>query len=259
MNTLHPFLHEIDDYLRTELATARYPEDEQGGIYHSSERPVKRLGLLLEPFSGLPVWVKETQVDGLWIHRHWQLDLTALPPDVGIVAHHLPFDETLTIGYNLRLSRKLGAIGDPEPLGYKQSNSSTGELLPDRPIGMLIDVARHEFDIWLDTCKRIFGGYERAEAGLNSVVEQATSYRVAVVGAMTDALVREAAERGAQVYLTGAYRKPAQQAVDECGMAVVAVGHRRSEEWGLKELADLLHERWSIDCYIHQSTAISRL
>ena len=259
MKTSHPFLQDINDYLRTELATDRYPDDEQGGIYQPSNRPVKRLGLLLEPFSGLPAWVKETQVDGLWIHRHWQLDLAALPLDIGIVAHHLPFDETLTIGYNTRLAKQLGALGDPEPLGYKQANSPTGESLPDRPIGMWIDVARHEFDVWLDTCKRLFDGYERAEAGLDLAVEQTTTYRVAVVGAMTDALVREAAGRGAQVYLTGAYRKPAQQAVDESGMAVVAIGHRRSEEWGLKELADLLHERWPIDCYIHQSTVVSRL
>ena len=61
---------------------------------------------------------------------------------------------------------------------------------------------------------------------------------------MNDALVREAADRGANLYVTGQYRKPGQEAVDETGIAVVAVGHRRSEEWGLRALAHLLRQRW---------------
>ena len=69
--------------------------------------------------------------------------------------------------------------------------------------------------------------------------------RVAVVGAMTDALVREAASRGADVYTTGQLRQPAQAAVLETGIGVVGVGHRRCEEWGLRALAGVLCERWS--------------
>lgn len=67
---------------------------------------------------------------------------------------------------------------------------------------------------------------------------------MAVVGAMTDALVREAALRGADLYITGQLRKPALSAVKETGIAVVAAGHRRCEEWGLKALAGVLRERW---------------
>lgn len=70
--------------------------------------------------------------------------------------------------------------------------------------------------------------------------------RVAVVGAMTDALVREAADRGAQIYVTGQYRQPAREAVRETGIGVIAVGHRRSEIWGLRALAGVIRERWSM-------------
>ena len=61
---------------------------------------------------------------------------------------------------------------------------------------------------------------------------------------MNDALIREAADRGAGLYLTGQYRTPAQAAVNETGIAVAAVGHCRSEAWGLRALADVLRERW---------------
>lgn len=251
--TIEPlFLDTITHFLWNEFHTDRYPETEQGGIYHATSRPIQRIGLALEPFPGVSAWVQETQIDALWLHRPWKLDLADFPADVGIFFNHLSFDETLTIGYNTYLASRLGAMGTPEPLGYKQVTNEAGVLLPQRPIGMLTDVAEHEFDYWLAMVKQEFGGYDRAETGRDSTGWQVENCRVAVVGAMTDELVREAANRGANLYLTGAYRKPAQQAVDETGIAVVAVGHRRSEEWGMQALADILQKRWPVDCFIHE-------
>lgn len=236
-------LRELADFLQNELATDRYLNREQGGIYHHSDRPISRLGLALEPWPALPKWLEENKLDALWLHRPWQLDRTKLPPDVGIVYHHLPFDEALTMGYNTLLANLMNSLGTPEPLGYKQDTTDTGELLPKRAIGMLFDRVEQEFDAVLREVSTMFGGYDRAEAG-RCQTGQHTIGRIAVVGAMNDALVREAHERGASLYLTGQYRKPAQKAVDDTGMAVIAVGHYRSEEWGMRALAALLHERW---------------
>ena len=63
---------------------------------------------------------------------------------------------------------------------------------------------------------------------------------MAVVGAMTDALVREAHARGIGAYVTGQWRQPAARAVRETGLGIVVLGHRRSELWGLRALAGLL-------------------
>ncbi len=259
MNTSPFFLNDLADFLQTELGANRYEDAEKGGVYHPCQRPIKRLGLSLEPFSDLPNWVNDLQLDAVWLHRPWQFDPAVLPPDVGILTHHLPFDETLTMGFNARLSAQIGAIGSLKPLGYKQDADEDGTLLPQRPIGMLVDVVEQEFDHWLSTVKTMFGGYDRAEAGHGSGGWQGSNGRVAVVGAMTDELVREAARQGAHLYLTGSYRKPGQQAVDETGIAVIAVGHRRSEVWGLRALADLLHEHWEIECVLHEKPVLSKL
>ncbi len=238
-----PFLtlSAIAGYLHRAFAVDRYPADERGGVYRSAdaEQPVRRLGLALEPWSGLPAWVAAERLDAVWLHRPWQLDAAALPPGLGVLFNHLPFDEHLTIGYNSRLAAELGTLGQPEPIGFKQAATETGERLSQRTIGMLFDVAEAEFDQLLGTTAGLFGGYDRAEAG-----RQLRIGRVAVVGAMNDSLIREAAGRGANVYVTGQYRKPGQEAVDETGLAVIAVGHRRSEEWGLRALADLLRRQW---------------
>ncbi|ADB42208.1 Nif3-like dinuclear metal center hexameric protein [Spirosoma linguale] len=251
-------INDIANLLKNALSVQHYPADEQGGVYHPSTQPVQRIGLALEPFPGLAKWVTDMDLDAIWLHRPWQLDLSHLPANVGVLYHHLPFDETLTIGYNTRLASQLDAINPPQPLGYKADPANTKTTLSKRPIGMLIDVPEQEFDYWLSVVKRQFGGYDRAEAGHGSTGWHPASSRIAVVGAMTDAFVREAAERGAHLYLTGAYRKPGQQAVDETGIAVIAVGHRRCEEWGLDALATLLTEQGSVDCVVHHQPQVIR-
>ncbi|WP_080054149.1 Nif3-like dinuclear metal center hexameric protein [Spirosoma aerolatum] len=256
MHSAPVYLADIDRFLQASLALDRYPETERGGIYYPSSRPIHRIGLALEPFLKLPDWVLENQLDALWLHRPWQLDLTALPNDFGVLTHHLPFDESLSIGYNRQLATQLGATSDVKPLGYKQDSAKNGNVLPQRPLGMLVDVAQREFDEWLDTIQELFGGYDRAEAGHSMATWQPMSSRVAVVGAMTNTLIREASERGAHLYVTGAYRKPGQQAVDETGIAVIAVGHRRSEEWGLQALADQLRANFPIECVIREPLPI---
>lgn len=178
-------------------------------------------------------------MDALWLHRPWHIDPATLPPGTGVIYNHLPFDEHLTMGYNPQLATQLQATGPLEPLGVKQAVDKADELLPQRPIGMLFDAEEKTTQDWMTIMQALFGGYDRVESG-----QQTIGGRVAVVGAMNDALIREAAGRGANLYLTGQYRTSAQAAVDETGIAVVAVGHRRSEIWGLRALADILRERW---------------
>ena len=239
MNVQPVWLNNIVDFLRHEFAVDGYPDGEQGGLYHASGRSVWRLGLALEPFSQLVAWIADNQIDALWLHRPWQLDLATLPPDLGVIYNHLPFDEHLTMGFNPRLAAQLRAVGPLEPLGFKQATLETGEPLPQRPIGMLFDDDGQTVPEWIRQLETQFGGYDRAEPG-----RQTTVGRVAVVGAMNDALIREAADRGAGLYLTGQYRPSAQKAVDETGITVIAVGHRRSEEWGLRALAGVIQDRW---------------
>ncbi len=253
------FINDLADFLQKELSVEKFPETEQGGIYYPSKRLIKRVGLALEPFSRLYDWVDEKQIDALWLHRPWKIDLSSLPSDLGILSHHLPFDETLTMGFNRYLAKQLGAVGTLQPIGYKKSADAAGKTMPPRPIGMLIDILPQEFDLLLDGIKTIFDGYDRAEAGHGSGGWQPDSYRVAVIGAMTDALVREADEKGAHLYLTGAYRKAGQQAVDDTGIAVIAAGHRRSEEWGIRMLADIIEEHLPVECIVHESAIAVKL
>lgn len=199
------------------------------GIYCPSQRPIHRLGLALEPWSQLQGWVEQENLDALFLHRPWQLKPHQLPSDVGVLSYHLSFDEQLTLGFNPRLANIL-AMSGLEVIGKKAG----------RPIGMIGKIPCQTFEHCCRDVEDIFGGQDQVAPGKHLQISQ-----VAVVGAMTDALVREAAERGVHLYMTGQWRKPAQQAVVDTGIGVIAVGHHRSEEWGLRAIAGILRERWA--------------
>lgn len=221
-------LNDIAQFLDRFFAVYRFGND-QNGMYLPSTRPIARFGLALEPWPQLSEWASAAQLDSLFLHRPWQLRVGQLPSDVGVVAYHLAFDERLTLGFNPRLAAVL-EMSRLEVLGEKEG----------RAIGMIGEIPTQSFASYCYCVDEVFGGQDEVHAGVCREVS-----RVAVVGAMTDALVREAASRGADVYITGQLRQPAQAAVLKTGIGVVAVGHRRCEVWGLRALAGVLCERWS--------------
>ncbi len=221
-------LDNIAQFLDCFFAVDRFSND-QNGVYLPSTRPIARFGLALEPWAGLAEWASAEQLDALFLHRPWHLQPGQLPSDVGVLAYHLAFDECLTLGFNPRLATVLG-MSKLEVLGEKKG----------RAIGMIGDIPTQSFTSYLCCTDEVFGGQEEAHAGSYAQIS-----RIAVVNAMTDTLVREAESRGAEVYTTGQLRPAAQAAVIETGIGVVAVGHRRCEEWGLRAMSGVLCERWS--------------
>ena len=210
----------IDRIAHAALFTGQPPS-----VFAPSGREVRRLGLALEPSAAVVERVRDEALDALFLHRPW--NVAGLPDDVGVIASHLPFDERLTIGFNPDFAAALG-VAEIEVLGEKEG----------RPLGMVGDFDG-SFAHLLELITDEVGAPEVVVPGSGAAIR-----RVAAVGAMTDALVREAAERGAGVYVTGEMRVPARAAVAETGIAVIAVGHGRSEVWGLHLLARLLRDEW---------------
>lgn len=221
-------MEEIGEFLHDLFGVERFAPSERGGIYLASSCPIKRIGLALEPGEKFPEWVSAESIDALFLHRPWKLEIEQITDKIGIIYYHLPFDEYLTIGFNIRLAQVLN-ISNLEILGEKEN----------RAIGMLGEVSIQSFANLCDRIYQIFGGYEKIIQPINPEIT-----RIAVVGAMTDSLVREAAVRGANVYITGQLRQPAAEALQETKIGALAVGHHRSEVWGLLTLADILRERW---------------
>lgn len=197
-------------------------------LFRPSGREVRRLGLALEPGDVDAESVAADGIDALLLHRPWGVESIGLPDDVGILACHGPFDRRMAPGVNPEIEAALG-LSRSRPLHQ-------GRAL----VGRVADFAGGTFAALLASVEQTFGGYEEAFPGARDDVP-----RVAVAEAMTDALIREVDSRGGFAYLTGQFRQPARQAVRDTGMAVIAIGHRRTEAWALARLAAMLGRRFA--------------
>lgn len=228
-----PTLADITSFLNGLLLAGRYGADEPAGAYRVPEggggRPVRRLALALAPWPDVGAWLRRRHLDALWLHRPWALDEVPMQDELPVLAHHLPFDERMTTGYNPLLAVALG-LREPQVLGRKEG----------RPLGMVGTVPPRPFDAWRQRLKLLFGDLETVVPP-----ERETVDRIAVVGAMNEHLLRTAHDRGAGLYVTGQYRPSAAGAVSGLGIGVAAVGHARAERWGLKALAACLRLRFA--------------
>ena len=230
---------DLETFLSEFLLAGQFTGD-QNGLYRTSpgaeQREVKRLGLALEPWPGITSWVAQNGLDALFLHRPWKLSRT--PKSLGVLAYHYAFDERLTTGYNPLLAETL-AMSRLEVLGHKDG----------RPLGLIGDVPKASFTAFQAQVETEFGGLEGVYGAAKAITRGEVT-RACVVGALRPALVYEAAERGAQVYLTGQYRKGAARAVSETGVGVLELGHERSEVWGLRALARVLEAEFGLETFL---------
>lgn len=187
---------------------------ETGTLKRGGPEDVARLALALEP-RDLP---DDLDADAAFVHRsrhvdgHW--------PGLGILGAHDGFDLHLTTGPNRRLAAALG-WQDVREVAWE-----------GRVFGI---VARPPQAAWEELRAALhaeLGGEDSSTAPQSETIR-----RVAVMNAMTPALVGHVAGLGADVYLTGQLRPSAVPAARAAGIGVVALGHRRTELWGLRTLA----------------------
>jgi putative NIF3 family GTP cyclohydrolase 1 type 2 len=223
-----PSLPELNSWLAELLQAAHYSH-ERNGIWKPTGQPVNHLLLALEPSKKVVSALAEMEPDALWLHRAFDMPIDTLPAATGLIAHHLPFDETMTMGLNPYLAQALG-MSSLVPFGKKRG----------RAIGMIGDVPQQTLESFRLKLQAEFDGLEAAVI-LNG--EQFIS-RVAVAGAMTEALLKGSLKNKAQVYVTGALRPRAMQRICPFRLPIIATGHARCETWGLKEVARLIQANW---------------
>ena len=223
-----PSLQQIADHLAPTLDRERYHrEGDPAGIWIASDRPVRRLTLRLD--AGRVPYGWADGADAVLIHRPFGLWPVRVPDGVGVIAVHRALDERVSVGPSPALAAALGLAPDAEPLNRGgKTVGLVGRVGDAVPFGAV--VGRIESEL---------GGAEDAVGPEPDAVGA-----VALVGAMTDELVRTAAERGATVYVTGQIRKPGTAAAEQAGVRVIAVGQDRAEAWGLRHLGRLVRAEW---------------
>lgn len=175
---------------------------------------MRRLALALEP-ADLPPGL---EADALFLHRSRRIEDGW--PGLGVLGAHDGFDEHLTTGPNRRLAARLG---------WDDVQEVTHE---GRPVGLLATAPQASWSELQAALHAELGGEDTSWPPPGPF-----SPRLALMNAMNSARLAQVAQLGARVYLTGQLRPSAVAAAREQGLGVVALGHRRTELWGLHQLA----------------------
>ncbi|KAI0159721.1 hypothetical protein GGR57DRAFT_458453 [Xylariaceae sp. FL1272] len=191
-----------------------------------------------------------------FLHRPWQLDRRRVPRHATVLSCHKGFDEVLTVGNNAILASLLGM--DITQSGVLQGYKGDAE----RTIGIVGPVSRRKRKDMADMIKTqflsmegCFGIYEHDNTENGDDTEITT---LAIMNAFHPEEVERVIELRTELglaspeedqgkgvlYLTGAVREAGLRAALEKGMAVVCVGHRTCEEWGIRYLDVLLRQSW---------------
>lgn len=187
-----------------------------------------------------------------FLHRPWTLDRRRLPRLATVVSSHKGFDEVLTVGNNTGLALRFGM--DMASSGVIQGYKGD----PERTIGVVGPIQQRSRQEVRDHIMAEFGHAEgtygfdqdignaqqavRAIAIMNAFHPEEVE-RVATLAKETG-IISSPTDCSSILYLTGAVREPGLAAALERNMAVVCVGHRVCEEWGIRYLADQLRRAW---------------
>lgn len=184
-------------------------------IFERGERVVGAVAFGLDP-EDVPVNVV---ADAVFLHRPFRAG--GRFEGRTLLASHAAFDALLTTGVNVPLTRQLGWV-DVRVVMHE-----------GRELGLLARAPQSGWPELLSVLSEEFGGWEQ-------ILEPARldgDVRVALMSACRPELVSLVGQLGAGVYVTGQWRPGAQSRAREAGMGIVALGHRRSEQWGLRQLA----------------------
>jgi dinuclear metal center YbgI/SA1388 family protein len=153
--------------------------------------------------------------------------------DIALAAYHLPLDAHPEIGNNALIARELGATGltpfaehRGQPVGFVAELPQDGMTPQDLQIAMerLTDRPTLAF----------LAGPDRIG-------------RIGIVSGGGADYLQDAAEAGAQAFITGEVPERAMALAQEQGIHLIAAGHYATETFGIKRLGEHLAERFGLE------------
>ena len=197
-------------------------------LFRPGAPQVSRLSLALDP-RDLPA---DLPGGAVFLHRVHHLGASF--PGLAVLNSHDGFDAALTTGANMPLAERL-----------RWHESERVEL--ERASGLIALPPQQDWERLLDALHAEFGGHNALLPPKDSEVR-----RVALMNAMRPELLEAVATNGASVYVTGQMRPAALPTARALGLGVIALGHRRTELWGLRQLARELRDAFQgLSCTVY--------
>ena len=201
-------------------------------LFRPGAPQVSRLALALDP-RDLPADLPGGLPGGaVFLHRVHQLG--AAFPGLAVLNSHDAFDAALTTGPNMPLAERL-RWHEPERVELEQAS------------GLIALPPQQDWERLLAALHAEFSGHDTLMPPKDSEVR-----RVALMNAMRPELLEVVAAKGVSVYITGQMRPAALPTARTLGLGVIALGHRRTELWGLRQLARELRDAFpDLSCTVY--------
>jgi putative NIF3 family GTP cyclohydrolase 1 type 2 len=208
---------------------------------------------------------REKFTTAAFLHRPWMLTRCRLPRGTTAWSSHKAFDESLTVGCNMPLLKRLGVNVQEAKLivGYKGDEGRRIGAVGGLEVtarGNVEDVRRRilqEFghvEGWFgfgdeDGGTEADGNAERETASQLTAIACMNAFHPAEVERVAVAAVEAGFATSLEdcsgiLYLTGAVREEGLEAALQKGMKVACVGHQACEVWGIAYLAEKVRETW---------------
>ncbi|KAL0482984.1 hypothetical protein AKO1_015021 [Acrasis kona] len=196
-------------------------------IQQWTDKPISSVCLMLEPIN---FDLHTPRASAYFLHRIWGREYTY--KNFGIIGSHSGFDQELTTNYNIELATQLGAsVVTPVFRMPEQSKLIGMFCVLDTPVPV---------EHFYEKVKNIF----QCDMEVFEINNKQTVSKIAVMFAFNDLEVRRAKEEGVDVYITGQTRPLGRKEAEKLEVALIAVGHRNSELWGLRQLAVEIKNRF---------------
>ncbi len=151
--------------------------------------------------------------------------------NIALYAYHLPLDADREIGNNWKAAKDLGLQNLQPFLEYNKI-----------PIGVMGTMPPAPFEVFKQKVEHYYG----ATAAFVKVKDTIRS--VAIVSGGADRFVADAAQAGADCFITGRFDEPVWDAAHEEHISFLGLGHYATETVGVKALAEKLQEKFNIPC-----------
>lgn len=238
-------LKEITGFLDNELKIADFRDDSNNGLQVSNSGQVRNICVGVDASLEFFEMAAEKKA-GLLICHHgisWNDSLKRITGmnynrlkflmdhDMALYAAHLPLDAHPRLGNNIQICRKLG-LKSVKPFGdYHGMTIGFKGSLPKR-----VSLERFK-DLVSSSVGKVTGYMDFGKPDVRSVV---------VVSGGGASVMTDAAESGADVFLTGEAGLSAYHVSREYGINAVLAGHYATEVFGVKAVASLLEKRFRV-------------
>lgn len=247
-------LTDLNNYLNQLLQVERFNDYAPNGLQVEGKPEVQRIVTGVTASLNLLEAAYALNADAILVHHGYFWRGESMPiigmkkrriqllmqHDISLLAYHLPLDAHLQFGNNVMLAKKLN-LEITDWTGKKSKNEPDLIALAALSHPQLLKDFVQKIDVTLHRTAQVIGDLEKP------------IQKIALCTGAAQGYIEQAAEAGADVYISGEISEPTVHIARETGIAYVSAGHHATERYGIQALGEHLAQEFDlhhtfIDC-----------